>query len=278
MRGKAAGKLACSFAFLGVLLAALFLAGLHYGSVRLSAGEIRAALFQGTGDSGAAGRIVRDIRMPRILAAALLGGALSVSGYLLQTFFANPIAGPFVLGISSGAKLSVSLLLIVSVEKGIFTGSGAMILAAFAGALVSMGFVLALSGRVRSMSVLVVCGVMLSYVCSAITDFLAAFADDANIVNLHNWSMGSFSGISWENVRAMAVVAMAGLAGALALAKPIGAYRLGEAYAQSVGVNIRRFRVCLVLLSSILSACVTAFARSQWIGHATSVNIQNNPP
>lgn len=260
MRGKAAGKLACSFAFLGVLLVALFLAGLHYGSVRLSAGEIRAALFQGTGDSGAAGRIVRDIRMPRILAAALLGGALSVSGYLLQTFFANPIAGPFVLGISSGAKLSVSLLLIVSVEKGIFTGSGAMILAAFAGALVSMGFVLALSGRVRSMSVLVVCGVMLSYVCSAITDFLAAFADDANIVNLHNWSMGSFSGISWENVRAMAVVAMAGLAGALALAKPIGAYRLGEAYAQSVGVNIRRFRVCLVLLSSILSACVTAFA------------------
>lgn len=260
MRGKAAGKLACSFAFLGVLLVALFLAGLHYGSVRLSAGEIRAALFQGTGDSGAAGRIVRDIRMPRILAAALLGGALSVSGYLLQTFFANPIAGPFVLGISSGAKLSVSLLLIVSVEKGIFTGSGAMILAAFAGALVSMGFVLALSGRVRSMSVLVVCGVMLSYVCSAITDFLAAFADDANIVNLHNWSMGSFSGISWENVRAMAVVAMVGLAGALALAKPIGAYRLGEAYAQSVGVNIRRFRVCLVLLSSILSACVTAFA------------------
>lgn len=260
MRGKAAGKLACSFAFLSVLLAALFLAGLHYGSVRLSAGEIRAALFQGTGTSGAAGRIVRDIRMPRVLAAALLGGALSVSGYLLQTFFANPIAGPFVLGISSGAKLSVSLLLIVSVEKGIFTGSGAMILAAFAGALLSMGFVLALSGRVRSMSVLVVCGVMLSYVCSAITDFLAAFADDANIVNLHNWSMGSFSGISWENVRAMAVVAMAGLAGALALAKPIGAYRLGEAYAQSVGVHIRRFRVCLVLLSSILSACVTAFA------------------
>lgn len=123
-----------------------------------------------------------------------------------------------------------------------------------------MGFVLVISGRAGSMSVLIVCGVMLSYICSAITDFLAAFADDANIVNLHNWSMGSFSGISWENVRAMALVTAVGLTGVLALVKPMGAYRLGEAYAQSVGVNIRRFRACLVLLSSLLSACVTAFA------------------
>lgn len=204
--------------------------------------------------------IVWRIRLPRIFASVILGGALSVSGFLLQTFFANPIAGPFVLGISSGAKLTVALAMIFFLQRGLVMNSAAMVLSAFAGALLSMGFILLLARRVHNMSLLVVGGVMVGYICSAVTDFVVTFADDANIVNLHNWSQGSFSGTSWSNVRDMAVLVLVLFILAFLLSKPIGAYQMGESYARSMGVNVRRFRVELILLSSLLSACVTAFA------------------
>ena len=248
-----------SFGLLGAMMCLLFFWNINFGSVRLSAGEIGKILLKQTGE-GTAYHIVWDIRLPRILSAVILGGALSVSGFLLQAFFANPIAGPFVLGISSGAKLVVSLVMILLLGRGISISSGGMILAAFAGAMISMGFVLLISGRVKKMSMLVICGVMISYICSAVTDFIITFADDANIVNLHNWSMGSFSGMSWDNVRVMAAVTAVSLLLVFWMAKPIGAYQMGEVYAQNMGVNILRFRVALILLSSILSACVTAFA------------------
>ena len=248
-----------SFGLLGAMMCLLFFWNINFGSVRLSAGEIGKILLKQTGE-GTAYHIVWDIRLPRILSAVILGGALSVSGFLLQAFFANPIAGPFVLGISSGAKLVVSLVMILLLGRGISISSGGMILAAFAGAMISMGFVLLISGRVKKMSMLVICGVMISYICSAVTDFIITFADEANIVNLHNWSMGSFSGMSWDNVRVMAAVTAVSLLLVFWMAKPIGAYQMGEVYAQNMGVNILRFRVALILLSSILSACVTAFA------------------
>jgi len=106
----------------------------------------------------------------------------------------------------------------------------------------------------------VVSGVMIGYICSAVTDFVVTFADDSNIINLHNWSLGSFSGTSWDNVRIMSWVIFSALGLTFLLSKPIGAYQMGEVYAQSMGVNIKRFRLQLILLSSILSACVTAFA------------------
>ena len=248
-----------SFGLLGAMMCLLFFWNINFGSVRLSAGEIGKILLKQTGE-GTAYHIVWDIRLPRILSAAILGGALSVSGFLLQAFFANPIAGPFVLGISSGAKLVVSLVMILLLGRGISISSGGMILAAFAGAMISMGFVLLISGRVKKMSMLVICGVMISYICSAVTDFIITFADEANIINLHNWSMGSFSGMSWDNVRVMAAVTAVSLLLVFWMAKPIGAYQKGEGYAQNMGVNILHFRVALILLSSILSACVTAFA------------------
>lgn len=245
-----------------VLAAAVILLGwwnLYSGSVPLSWEEFREALTAGEGGETAR-RILWDIRLPRLLAAAILGGALAVSGFLLQTFFANPIASPFVLGISSGAELAVSLVTILFLGKGMAVSSLTMILAAFAGAMGAMGFVLLLAGRVRSMSALVVCGVMMGYLCSAATDFLITFADEADIVNLRSWSMGSFSGMSWDNVKVMAAVTAAALILAVLLSKPMGAYQLGETYAATMGVSVRRFRVELILLSSILSACVAAFA------------------
>ena len=247
------------FLLLTGLLCLLFLLNISSGSVPLSATEIVRILFDGRREE-TSHRIVWDIRLPRILAAVILGGALSVSGFLLQTFFSNPIAGPFVLGISSGAKLVVSLVMIFLLGRGVVIGSAGMILSAFVGAMLSMGVVLLISGKVRQMPLLVICGVMIGYICSAVTDFVVTFADDANIVNLHNWSMGSFSGISWENVRVMAAVTAVTLFLVFLMAKPIGAYQMGEVYAQNMGVNVRHFRVALILLSSVLSACVTAFA------------------
>lgn len=252
-------KYSISFALLAAMMCVLFIWNINSGSVHLSVEEIGEILLRRTGEDTSY-HIVWDIRLPRILSAVILGGALSVSGFLLQTFFANPIAGPFVLGISSGAKLVVSLVMIVLLGRGISIGSAGMILAAFAGSMISMGFVLMISGKVKKMSMLVICGVMISYICSAITDFVVTFADDANIVNLHNWSMGSFSGTSWENVRVMTAVIFLALLLVFLMAKPIGAYQMGEVYARNMGVNILRFRVALILLSSILSACVTAFA------------------
>ena len=259
MKKKAQIRYTVSFLILAVLLLLLFIWNINAGSVHLSVKEIFDIIVKKTGEQTAY-NIVWQIRLPRILAAILLGGALSVSGFLLQTFFGNPIAGPFVLGISSGAKLVVSLVMIFLLSKGIASGSAVMILAAFAGAMISMGFILLVSRKVKRMSMLVICGVMIGYICSAITDFVVTFADDSNIVNLHNWSMGSFSGTSWGNVQVCTVVVLISLVLAFLMSKPISAYQLGENYAQNMGVNIKAFRVSLILLSSILSATVTAFA------------------
>lgn len=248
-----------AFLLLGAMLLLLIIWNINAGSVPLSWAEIRRILFSRPDGSTEFG-IVRTLRLPRICAAVILGGALSVSGFLLQTFFANPIAGPFVLGISSGAKLTVSLTMISLLSRGLVAGSAALIGAAFAGSMLSMGFILLISRRVKRMSMLVVCGVMIGYICSAVTDFAVTFAEDSNIVNLHNWSMGSFSGIYWDSVAVMAAVTGAAMVLSFLLSKPIGAYQMGEVYAQNMGVNIRRFRLELILLSSILSACVTAFA------------------
>ena len=230
-------RYAGAFAVLLALLAVLFVWNVNSGSLHLSVREVAQILLTHSGDNAV---IVWEIRLPRIFAAILLGGALSVSGFLLQTFFANPIAGPFVLGISSGAKLTVALTMIGALSCGRVLGSAVMITAAFAGAMLSMGFVLLIAQRVRQMPLLVVSGVMIGYICSAVTDFVITFAEDSNIVNLHNWSMGSFSGISWDNIRVMTPVVLAALVCVFLLSKPIS--------------------VVLILLSSVLSACVAAFA------------------
>lgn len=248
-----------AFFGLSVLLTALILISIMLGSADISLGEI-IRILSGKSEKNTIYQIIYEIRLPRILAAVFLGGALSVSGFLLQTFFNNPIAGPFVLGISSGSKLFVAIAMIFLMGKGLLITSFGMVAAAFLGAMLSMGFVMVISLKVKRMSLLVVCGIMIGYICSAVTDFLVTFANDANIVNLHNWSQGSFSGIGWRDVVMIAVMVVMTVSFVFCLCKPIGAYQMGEAYARNMGVNIRLLRVLLVLLSSLLSATVTAFA------------------
>lgn len=248
-----------AYLILCALLVLFLAANICVGSVNIPLEDIRKLIFGMKADPMSSD-IVLQIRLPRAIAAAVLGGALALSGYLLQTFFHNPIASPFTLGVSSGAKVVVALVMILFLGKGIQVSSLTMILAAFLGAMISMGFVLLMARVIDKMSMLIVSGVMIGYICSAITDFVVTFADDANIVNLHNWSKGSFSGISWENVVVMTIVTAVTVFCVFLLSKPISAYQMGEAYARNMGVNVPLFRVILILLSSVLAACVTAFA------------------
>lgn len=256
-----------AFLILAAVLLIFLVLNICIGSVNIPLRDVAAVVGEKLGLGDAAGTqvpeaadIVIDLRFPRTLAAAILGGALALSGYLLQTFFHNPIAGPFILGISSGAKLVVALVMVFSLGSGAYISSFLMIGASFVGAMISMGFVLLISRVLNQMSTLIVGGVMIGYICTAITDFVVTFAEDADIVNLHNWSRGSFSGVTWDNVGVMSVVIAAAVLGVFLMSKPISAYQMGEAYARNMGLNVKLFRGLLVLLSSVLSATVTAFA------------------
>lgn len=242
-----------------VLIGLLFFMSLIEGSVNLSPEEVIQAAFRGKGSLESV-RIIRAIRLPRILLSMILGGALALSGYLLQTYFENPIAGPFILGISSGARMTVAAVMVFAFRFSLSFSSFSMILAAFAGSMAVTVLILLLSRRVEGMATLLVAGVMVGYICSALTDFIVAFADDADIVNLHNWTQGSFSGADWTEVVFAVFLVIPLLILSVFLSKPIGAMRLGESYARSVGVPVRMFRILLILMSSLLSACVAAFA------------------
>lgn len=248
-----------AFFLLGACVLIFFILNICIGSVRIALPDV-ARIFSGQESNGTVTRILWDIRLPRAIAVLLLGGALSLAGYLLQTFFNNPIAGPFVLGISSGAKMVVALVMVFFMGRGVRVTSAAMIFAALIGAMLSMGFVLLMSHRIHNMSMLVVSGVMIGYICSAVTELVVTFANDADIVNLHNWSRGSFSGMTWENVKVMTVVVFAVFFAVFLMSKPLGAYQLGDVYARNVGVHLRLLRVGIVIFSSILSACIVAFA------------------
>ena len=190
MNRKRNGHLKYGLAFAALLALLLLFLGwsLCAGSVEIPLEEVaevfawKLGCAPAPGASSAAG-IVWEIRFPRALAAILLGGALGLSGYLLQTFFRNPIAGPFVLGISSGAKLLVACLMVFSLGHAVRVTSAAMILAAFAGALASMGLVLLMAGRVEQTAGLILGGTMIGYICSAATDILVTFADDTDITD-----------------------------------------------------------------------------------------------
>ncbi len=247
------------FLLLFLALGAVTVISVNTGNVRISVPELIKAVIFKTGRADVL-NIIWTIRLPRILTGMMLGGAIALAGFLLQTFFENPIAGPFVLGISSGAKLAVAIMMILLITRIPQLGSGALVTAAFLGALAATGLVLLFSQWIKNSAALLLAGIMIGYICSAATDFLTTFAKDSDVVNLHGWSMGSFSGMSWQDVRVSGMIVLAASVLTFLLSKPIGAYQLGEAYAASMGVNVKRFRAEIILLSSLLSGCVTAFA------------------
>jgi len=230
------------------------------GSVNITPSKIFEIIVLRAEEGSVASNIIWKIRLPRLLGAAVLGGALSVSGFMLQTFFRNPIASPFVLGISSGAKMFVGFVMLIMLKYVGSISLTTMVVASFIGSLLSMGFVLIFAKKFDNMSMLLVVGIMIGYICSAITDFFITFAKETDVANLTYWSMGSFSGMNWESLKVASLVIFASFIATFLLSKPIGAYQLGEGYAKSIGINIKFLRIMLITLSSLLSACVTAFA------------------
>ena len=216
--GLVFGSLILAFAVIVVL-------NINTGNVQISIPDILRILFLREGGE-VEYNIIWKIRLPRLLMAAVLGGALSLSGFLLQTFFSNPIAGPFILGISSGAKMVVALTMIFFMNHFRQISSSALIIAAFTGSLISIGFILLMSKKVHHMATLLVAGTMIGYICSAITDFVVTFAEDSDIVNLHGWSQGSFSGMSWGNVRVAFLIVGITFVCTFLMAKPIGAFQM----------------------------------------------------
>ena len=271
------------YVLLVILLVAAVIFNINTGNINISPARIFRIIFLKDYVGTPEYNIIWKIRLPRLCMAAILGGALSLSGFLLQTFFRNPIAGPFVLGISSGAKMFVAITMIFLLKYVSGMPLWALIAAAFIGSLFAMLYVLLFANKVKSMSMLLVVGIMISYICSAITDLCITFANDSDIANLTHWAMGSFSGSSWTAVKLAAIVVFPTSFITFLFSKPINAYLLGEGYAQSMGINIRFFRVCIVMLSSMLSACVTALAGPiSFVGiavpHITRLSLKTTKP
>ena len=260
MEKKRIIRYGAAFISLAVLFVIILVASINTGSVHISVMEIINILLKRTGEEAAAYSIIWKIRLPRLLMAAVLGGALALSGYLMQTFFRNPIAGPYVLGISSGAKMVLAVVTIIWSGHIASMPVSLNVLTSFAGSMLCMLFVLFFAGKVKSMATLLVVGVMIGNICSAVTDFMINFANEAQIVNLTHWSLGTFSGASWTNLKAATVLILITFILTFLTAKPMSAYQLGEDYAKSMGINIKIFRIMLITLASMLSACVTAFA------------------
>lgn len=254
-----------------------------YGIKNIFSGGKFQAELSAISNASTENQIIFSIRMPRMILAAVLGGALSVSGFLLQTFFRNPIAGPFVLGISSGAKMLVGITLIFLSGYIGYISPWMLVIAAFAGSLIITIVVVIFSGRVKNMSMLLVIGIMVGYICSAVTDFCITFANDHDILNLTGWSMGTFSGADWQSVGLSAVVCIPVFFICWLMSKPMEAYSLGEGYAKSMGIRIKPFCIILIILSSILSACVTAIAGAvSFVGiavpHITRTMLKSSKP
>ena len=260
MEKKRIIRYGAAFISLAVLFVIILVASINTGSVHISVMEIINILLKRTGEEAAAYSIIWKIRLPRLLMAAVLGGALALSGYLMQTFFRNPIAGPYVLGISSGAKMVLAVVTIIWSGHIASMPVSLNVLTSFAGSMLCMLFVLFFAGKVKSMATLLVVGVMIGNICSAVTDFMINFANEAQIVNLTHWSLGTFSGASWTNLKAATVLILITFILTFLTAKPMSADQLGEDYAKSRGINIKIFRIILITLASMLSACVTAFA------------------
>ncbi len=254
-------RTASVFIFIVVLLLVGVICNINTGTVHLSMKEVGDILFQPDKAEVLLYNIIWKIRLPRLLCAALFGGALSIAGFLLQTFFKNPIAGPYVLGISSGARLFVGFVTLASASATAAISSPfALFGAAFFGSMLSMLLVLVISKKVENISVLLIIGMMIGFICSAATDILITFGESNNVYHFTMWSMGSFSGATWPVIKVATIIIVPAVIMVFALSKPLNAYLLGENYAKSMGINTKVFRFFLILLSSILTACVTAFA------------------
>lgn len=245
---------------------AAFLLSLAVGSVRIPLGEVLRVLLGGQASKETWQTIVLVFRLPKAITALLAGAALSVAGLQMQTLFRNPLADPFVLGISSGASLGVALVVLTGATASVsvfgrtaYLGDFGLVTAASLGAAAVFAVVLAIARRVQSVVTLLVLGLMIGYLTGAIVSLLIYFAVPEQVNAYIIWTFGSFGGVTWQQMRALAPTLLLGLTVALLTAKPLNALLLGENYAASLGINVRAARWLVTASASLLAGAVTAF-------------------
>lgn len=251
---------------MGVVLCLLLLLSLALGSVEIPIDQVLTALIGGETDQAAWASIVLKFRLPKTLTAMLAGMALGVSGLMMQTYFRNPLAEPFVLGVSSGASLGVALVVLSTGATGVamiaglgFSGDLLLTTAAGLGAGATMALVLMVAVKVRSNLTLLILGLMFGYLVASLVSLLLYFALPERIQAYINWTFGSFSGVTTDQLPILAIFVTAGLLLAAIMVKPLNALLLGEDYARSMGINLRRTRLAIVLATALLVSAVTAF-------------------
>ena len=249
------------------LLISLLLLSIATGSVNIPLSDIVSVVTGGEASTAARASIILKFRVPKALTAALAGAALAVGGLQMQTFFRNPLAGPFVLGISSGASLGVALVVLSAGGVGatLLTGNSlpgdiGLAIAASIGSGIVMALVLLVARHIQSSMTLLILGVLFGYLVNALVSLLLFFSIAERIQAYINWTYGSFNGVTWNQLKVMGPAIIVGLMIALLLSKPLNALLLGENYARSMGLNIHRARLWIVASTAILAGTVTAFA------------------
>lgn len=254
----------------GLLLIALFLVSLIVGAVDIPVGDVFSILGSAVGltsiedGQGVGSYIVLNSRLPQAVTAMFCGASLAVSGLMLQTAFRNPLAGPSIFGINSGASLGVALVMLLlggSITAGSFTLSGfaAILFAAFVGAMLVMALILFFSTMVKNNVMLLIIGIMIGYLATSAISLLNFFATDAGVQSYMVWGLGNFGGVTINQLPVFVIVSILGLLASVALIKPLNALLLGEQYAENLGINTRRVRFYLLLVTGILTAITTAF-------------------
>ncbi len=256
--------------FLPTLLITLifvFLLDLALGSVHIPLSEVITTLLGGQAAKTSWTNIILKLRLPKALTASLAGAALGVSGLQMQTLFRNPLAGPFVLGISSGASLGVALVVLTAIAIGNpmflkdlgILGDFTLIVAASLGAALTLGIVLIVARRVQDTTTLLILGLLFGYATSAVVNILLGFSSSEQIQSYLIWTFGSFAGVSWNQMTVLAPVVLLGLIVALVLSKPLNALLLGESYARSLGLTVQKARFWIITSASVLAGTITAF-------------------
>ena len=247
-----------------LLIIVLFALNLMVGSVSIPVGDVVRILMGDETEKASWQFIVLQSRLPQAITATLCGAALAVSGLMLQTAFRNPLAGPSIFGVNSGAGLGVALVMLLlggglSVGSVSISGFAAILLAAFIGAMAVMAVIFFFSTLVRNNVMLLIIGIMIGYISNSAISLLNFFATDEGVKSYMVWGMGSFGGVSMANMPVFVLVTLAGLIGALLLIKPLNALLLGDRYAENLGVNILRVRNWLLVVTGLLTAITTAF-------------------
>lgn len=254
------------FPTLILFLILIFLLDIAFGSVSIPLNQVVTVLLGGEAQKNTWTNIILKFRLPKAITATFAGAALGVSGLQMQTLFRNPLAGPFILGISSGASLGVAIVVLAANTIGIsalfqleILNDLSLVLAATLGAAASLGLVLIVSRRVQDTTTLLILGLLFGYATSAIVSILIQFSDSQKIQTYLQWTFGSFGGVTWQQMPILATVVLFGLIVAVLLSKALNVLLVGETSALTLGLNLQQVRFWIIASASILAGVITAF-------------------